>query len=223
MNEMINSQLTGAQRRGVYKTIAIILIVIVVLFLGFLNKILSPRILSNEELRLNGAIAFKQPRIIREFTLVDHNSQSFNLERLKGTWTLAFFGFTQCPDICPATLSKLNQVVSKLDKDIAENTQVILVSLDPARDTTEKLKEYVPYFNSEFIGVTGEFLEIMRLTRDVNVAFGKVKQGEGYTIDHSLNLVLFNPNGHYHGFFKSPLEIGKLKLTYSSIVKSFEP
>ncbi len=222
MTKFINPQLSSEQKRGVYKTIAIIVAIIALFFMGFLNKILSPRILSQEELRLNSAIAFEQPRIIRDFELMDHNSEPFNLENLKGKWTLAFFGFTQCPDVCPMTLSKIDQVLSAMDKDIVQNTQVILVSLDPARDTPEKLKKYVSYFNPDFIGVTGEFIQIMRFTRDVNVAFGKVNQGETYTIDHSANVVLFNPYGHYHGFFKPPLELGKLKLTYTSIVKSFD-
>lgn len=209
------------QKRGIWITIVSILVV-VSMFMGmFLHKITSPRVMSADELRINGAIVFESPRIIKEFSLVDHNNQEFNLSNLQGRWSLVFFGFTHCPDICPTTLAKLAQVVKQLDTDIAKQTQILMVSVDPARDTPEKLAEYVTYFNPDFTGVTGEFLDIMSLTRNVNVAFQKVVLDEDYTIDHTGNLILINPKGHYHGFFKPPFELAKLKTTFQSIVTQF--
>lgn len=210
------------QKKGIWLTIGTIVCVIVLFMSMFLHKILSPRLMSVDELRINRAITFENPRIIKEFSLLDHNGDAFELDDLKGKWSLVYFGFTYCPDICPTTLAKLSQVTQLLEDDILEQTQVVMVSVDPARDTPEKLAEYMNHFNKDFIGVTGDFLGIMGLTQNLNVAFNKVVLAEGdYTVDHTGNLVLINPKGHYHGFFKPPFELATLKTTYQSIVLQF--
>lgn len=214
-----SSRLTR-QKRGIWITVASILVVIIVFFGLFLHKILSPRILSDAELRANGAFVFEQPRLIGEFQLVDHDGEAFTLADLKGQWTIAFFGFTHCPDICPTTLVTLNRMMDSLDESVRERTQVIMVSVDPARDTPEHLAEYMSYFNSEFTGVTGEFLEIMRLTRQLGVAFNKVALDDDYTVDHTSNLALINPEGQYQAFYRPPFEAARLKLVHQSVVSS---
>ena len=135
----------------------------------------------------------------------------------KGQWTLVFFGFTYCPDICPTTMAFLNQFMASLDGTEAQDTQVVMVSVDPARDTVQQLASYVPFFNPEFIGVTGDFLDIHRLATALNTPFRKVAgAGDDYLVDHSANVVLINPRGDYHGFFKAPLDLAKMKVTYRS-------
>jgi len=166
-------------------------------------------------------IAFEKPRIIKPFDLINHANTPFTLESIKGQWTLMFFGFANCPDICPTALAQLSQVYKVLDDDIRKNTQVVLVTVDPARDTPEVLAPYVTHFNPDFIGVTGEFLPVKRLADNLNVAFNRVVMGDDYTVDHSGNIVLINPYGHYAGFFKPPFELARLKLTYQSIVTAF--
>ncbi len=218
------SALNPKQKRGVWVTIISILCVITLFFSMFLVKITSPRLLSKEELMVNRAITFDAPRIIKDFALLDQKGAPFTLDNLKGKWSLIYFGFTHCPDICPTTLAKLAQLEKVLEPEVGEQTQMILVSLDPARDTVDVLSDYMAYFSPEFVGVTGEFMTIMSLTRNVNVAFNKVVLGkdEGYTIDHTGHLVLVNPNGHYHGIFKPPFELATLKLTLQSIVLQYE-
>ena len=111
----------------------------------------------------------------------------------------------------------LNQFVQQLEGTEAEDTQVVLVTVDPARDSVEQLAGYVPYFNADFIGVTGEFLDIHRFATALNTPFRKVPgQDENYLVDHSANVVLINPRGDYHGFFKAPLDLAKMKTTYRS-------
>ena len=96
--------------------------------------------------------------------------------------------------------------------------QIVMISIDPERDTEEKLAEYVPYFNDEFIGVTGNKHLIRRLTAELNVAYNQVPLDTGdYTVDHSTQLVLINPKGHYHGFFKAPHSEIMLRSTWRSI------
>lgn len=209
------------QSRNIRRTIGFLLAFICVVIGLFVHKFLSPRILSPQELAVNGAIVFEKPRIIPEFALLDQRGAPFTLERLHGKWTVMFFGFTTCPDVCPTTLATLSQWYKTLDQDIKAKTQVVMVSVDPARDTPEKLAGYMQHFEADFIGVTGEFLPIKTLTDQLNVAFNKVMLESDYTVDHSAHLVLINPYGHYHGIFKPPFQLGQLKTTYQSIVTSF--
>jgi len=188
------------------------------------HKVGQPRVLTDAELKLNGAWVFDKPRRLESFQLLDHHGQAFTAESLQGQWTLVFFGFTYCPDICPTTMALLGQLMQKLEGlPDADDTRVVMVTVDPARDTVEKLAQYVPYFNPAFLGVTGEFLEIHRFATSLNTPFRKVPgQGEDYQVDHSANVMLINPRGDYHGFFRAPLDLAKLKLTYRSIRATWE-
>jgi protein SCO1/2 len=175
--------------------------------------------MTDSELRINGAYMFETPRALPPFELLDHHGELFDRERLLGQWTLVFFGFTHCPDICPTTMSLLSRFMEELDGLPEQaDTRVVLVTVDPARDDVAQLSKYVPYFNPDFIGVTGAFMDIHRFATALNTPFRKVPgQGENYQVDHSANLVLINPRGDYQGFFKAPLDLAKLKLTYRSV------
>lgn len=205
------------QRRGIKLTVAFVVAFIAIVIAMFVHRIGLPRIMGEGEMRANGAYMFETPREVGEFELVDHHGQPFTPESLRGGWTLIFFGFTYCPDVCPTTMSFLNEFVGQLKGTEVADTRVVMVSVDPARDTPEQLAEYVPYFNPDFLGVTGEFLDIHRFATALNTPFRKVPgQGENYLVDHSANVVLINPRGHYHGFFKAPLDLAKMKATYRS-------
>lgn len=212
----------ASRQRGIRNTVIILLLIVATVIGLIVHKVTKPRILDQMELRAQDAIMFDTPRRFSDFELTDDHGQPFTREDLQGKWSLLFFGFTQCPDICPLTLLDLSRLMPALPQEIADNTQVILVSLDPARDTPEVLAEYVAAFNKDFIGVTGEFLTLRRFANELNVAFAKVTQGEGYTVDHSGNIVLINPMGDYHGFFKPPFSVEKLQLTYTSVVRGFD-
>lgn len=218
---MTTDDTQSQQQRGIRFTIIAIVVFILVVMALFLNKILTPRHLSPIELQVNGAIQFEQPRRFKDFNLVDHRGQAFDRSRLEGKWSLIFFGFTHCPDVCPTTLASLSQWYAQLPEKMQADTQVVLVTVDPARDDVATLAQYVPYFHQDFVGVTGEFLAIKRFANQLNVAFTKVVQGDDYTMDHSAIVALVNPKGDYHAFFKPPLESQKLTLTYTSIRNSF--
>lgn len=203
------------QRRGIKLTIACVVVFMGVVVAGFVHRIGLPRAMSDAEMKANGTYILDTPRDIGEFSLLDHRGEAFTPARLEGHWTLLFFGFTFCPDICPTTMSFLNEFVGQLEGTEAEDTRVVMVSVDPARDTPEQLAQYVPYFNPEFVGVTGEFLDLFRFATALNTPFRKVPgQGDDYLVDHSANVVLINPRGDYHGFFKAPLDLAKMKVTY---------
>ena len=111
-----------------------------------------------------------------------------------------------------------NETYSKLKDSEKEKLQIVMISLDSERDTVEKMAEYVPYFNPAFTGVTGNKHLIRRLTAELNVAYNQVPlSGDDYTVDHSTQLILVNPMGHYHGFFKAPHTETTMRSTWRSI------
>ena len=206
-----------SQSRNIKLTVVGLVLVIAVIVAGFVYRISLPRVLTESEMKINGFYLLETPRVIGEFELLDQNGEPFNRARIEGRWSLLFFGFTYCPDVCPTTMAFLNEFVASLEGTEAQDTQVVMVSVDPARDTVAQLASYVPFFNPEFIGVTGEFLEIHRFATALNTPFRKVAgEGEDYQVDHSSNVVLINPRGDYHGFFKAPMDLAKMKVTYRS-------
>ncbi|TLM75690.1 SCO family protein [Microbulbifer harenosus] len=215
-------QHTPEQRRGILMTVVAITLFIFAVLAGFLHKMGQPRVITDAELRANGAIKLERPRILDEFELLADTGEQFTTKQLAGRWTLVFFGFTHCPDVCPATLSTLNSFYLTLDEDTRKDTDILLVSVDPQRDRPQQLHDYVRYFNPEFAGVTGEFLNLKRFANQLNVPFNKVPLEDGnYTVDHGSQVVLINPRGHYHAFFKAPLDPAKMKLTYRSMRTTF--
>lgn len=213
----MNGDLPGSpgQKRGVYLTIAGVLVFMLVVVAGFVHRIGQPRLMSDGELQANGLYLMDPPREIGDFALVDHRGEPFVPGSLAGQWTLVFFGFTHCPDVCPTTMAFLDNFITELAGTEAADTRVVMISVDPARDTVEQLASYVPYFNEDFTGATGEFLDVFRFATNLNSPFRKQPgQGDDYQVDHSANVVLINPRGHYHGFFKAPLDLAKMKVTY---------
>ena len=205
------------QARGVKLTVAAILAFILVIVGGFVYRIQQPRVMTEAEMKANGLYLLETPRDVGDFALVDHHGQPFTPASLEGHWTMIFFGFTYCPDICPTTMAFMAELTRELEDTEAADTEVVMFSVDPARDTVEQLAAYVPYFHPDFTGVTGEFLELVRVATAMNTPFRKVPgQDENYLVDHSANVVLINPRGDYHGFFKAPLDLAKMKVTYRS-------
>lgn len=208
----------ATHRRGIRITVAVVLVFVVVVVAGFVYTMMKPRPMSDAALRANGAFLFERPRDIGAFSLLDDNGKAFTPAELQGKWSLLFFGYTFCPDICPTTMSLLGQLQGRLKPEQLADTQVIMVSVDPARDDVAKLHEYVRYFNPQFRGVTGEFLALQQFATSLNIPFSKVPGGgDTYQIEHSGSIALINPAGHYVGFFKAPHELEKLLANYQSI------
>lgn len=161
----------------------------------------------DEPTALAQATLFDAPRPLPEFRLVDHAGRPFDRERLRGRWHFLFFGFTHCPDVCPTTLATLAAVRSRLrDLPASVRPGVVLVSVDPARDTPQALANYVPHFDPEFIGVTGDAETISAFTRDLGVAvmIGAPEADGGYTVDHTAALFLIDPDGNWSAVFGTP-------------------
>jgi protein SCO1 len=186
-----------------------------------LNRILTPAVMTAEQLNENGLFVYEVPRRFSDFALSDQHGEAFTLDRLKGKWSLLFFGYTFCPDICPitmATIRQFEQMLREADPDAATQVQVVMVSVDPERDTLEKLGEYVGFFGDDYIGATGQYIDIFNFARQLNVAFGYQPQPDGsYLVNHSGQITLINPEGHFHGFFKTPHDPEKMALTFRSV------
>jgi len=132
----------------------------------------------------------------RQLTLTDHDGRPASLTNFRGKAVVLFFGYTSCPDICPTTLSRYAAVMKALGPE-AERVQVLFVTLDPGRDTPARLKEYVPWFDPAFIGLTGSATEIAEATREFRIfsAIKEVGGGMGYVLDHSAGSYVFDPAG----------------------------
>lgn len=145
-----------------------------------------------------------EPDIPALFALLDQNRNSFSNRNFEGKWTFLYFGYTYCPDICPTTLQILRQVHADI-KNRKDDIQFVFVTVDPERDTPEHLQQYVPFFDPELIGVTGDLSEISRLANSLGVIFGKLSvDKKNYLMGHSGAVLLINPMGHMQGIFGEP-------------------
>ncbi|MCK5880685.1 MAG: SCO family protein [Sinobacterium sp.] len=213
---------TESQKKGILKTLVIVAGIISISLGLFINKILTPASLTKDQLREQGVYLFEKPRSVKDFSLLDKNAKPFTKADLKGSWSLVFFGFTHCPDVCPTTLATLNQFYQQMKKEPAnrvllDSTRIILVSVDPAKDTPQVLKNYVTYFNPNFNALTGEFISIYNFATNLNAPFKKVVQGSDYTVDHSAYIFVLNAHGDFQGFIKPPIDVASLMEKYPAI------
>ncbi len=134
--------------------------------------------------------------------LTDHRGRPFILESLRGKLVLLSFGFTHCPNICPTTLGNLAAVYRGLTDEEKKRVQVIFVTIDPERDTAAKLAEYIPFFQPDFLGLTGSPAEIAAATKGFGVFYQKEflpgsDARNSYTMNHSSNTFLIAPDGQW--------------------------
>ncbi|MEX0958066.1 MAG: SCO family protein [Burkholderiales bacterium] len=132
----------------------------------------------------------------RDFELIGHDGEPRSLEDFRGQVTVVFFGFTHCPDVCPITLAELAAALDKLGED-AKRVQVLLITVDPARDTPEVLRGYVTAFHPSFVGLTGSAEQIASVAREFKVIYQRVdgSSPETYSMDHSAGSFVFDPEG----------------------------
>lgn len=152
------------------------------------------------------ALLLNPPNPVPEFGLVDQHGNPIDETVFRGQWDLVFFGFTHCPDICPTTL----QVLATAKKELENRGQsplprIVLVSVDPERDTPEILGQYVDYFGEGNLGITGTLEEVTKLTSGLGIYFQKQPgDGDNYGVDHSAAVLAIDPDGGFHALFSSP-------------------
>src|SRR5258708_3801584 len=151
---------------------------------------------------------FPGPKPLTAFALADHENRVFDLSRLKGKWSFLFFGYTHCPDVCPTTLATLARAHEDIVKSTvgAEDVQFVFISVDPNRDTAGKLSQYVTYFYTTFLGVTGDNAELCNLAVHLGAAYqaGITAGVENCPVSHTAAVFLLDPRARYHAVFAPP-------------------
>lgn len=169
-------------------------------------------------------LVLPEPRVLGDFSLEDQNGNPFSSDRLRDRWSLIFFGFTYCPDICPSTLYDLQQVSQAVAgaPEGAAAHQVIFVSVDPERDSLERLGEYVSWFSPDFVGVTGAPEQLAPLALRIGVAYRVEEHAPGslnYAVDHSASVFLTDPQGRLHGVFPAPHDADAMARDLAAILE----
>jgi len=163
---------------------------------------------------------------VTDFQLTDHRGQPFTLENLKDNWTFAFFGYTHCPDVCPTSMAMLAQVQRTLEQQdgLDKLPQVVFVSVDPERDTTALLAQFVPYFHPDFIGVSGDQHNTLKLSRQLGILYGKTENsaGDNYLVDHSAAIILLDPDGAFRAVFGVPHDPDLIASDFLAIKNYYE-
>lgn len=193
------------------------------------------------------ALHYKEPRALSEFTLTDELGLPFNNQQFEGKWSLVFLGYISCPDVCPMTLQKLSFIYDDLTA-IASNSQVLLVTADPKRDTIEKLAQYIAYFNPNFKALRAEHDVLFPFSRNLGLMYAitskptvdspktvdlsegvnssmevKEEGEESYWVDHSASLVLINPDGKIEAIFKPEQVVGSVPFINSDrLISDFQ-
>ncbi len=139
----------------------------------------------------------------KEFSLTDHHGKPRNLSDFRGKLVVMFFGYTQCPDVCPTTMSEMAAVMKALGPD-AEKVQVLFVTVDPERDTQALLAAYVPNFDARFLGLYGDLAATAKVAKEFKVFYQKVpsKNSAHYTMDHTAGSYVFDTQGRIRLFLR---------------------
>lgn len=148
-----------------------------------------------------------EPRPLADFALQTAGGATLDKAALQGRWTLAFLGFTHCPDICPTTLAELAQAEKALaDLPEAQRPRVLFVSADPERDSPDRVVEYARWFSPQALAATAPVPALETFAKQLMLVFVKVPLDNGdYTIDHSAQVVLLDPEVRFAGFIRPPL------------------
>ncbi|WP_395769052.1 SCO family protein [Arenimonas sp.] len=155
---------------------------------------------------LTAAKVIDSPRALPPFQLQSATGP-LTAEQLKGHWTVVFIGFTHCPDVCPTTLTDMARAQALWDiAGLKSKPKLLFVSIDPERDTPEKIAEYAAYFHKDTLTATAAEPQLTEFTRSLGLVYMKVPQGDSYTMDHSATLVLLNPQAEFAGIIRPPLK-----------------
>ena len=174
------------------------------------------RPLDAEQLNALGLVQLPFPRVLEEIELLNQEGEPFDKSQLAGKWTYAFFGYTNCPDICPVTMNDLERTLNRLQDTLAPEElalfQGMFVTVDPSRDGVEEVHEFVERYSDSFIGVTGTDANIAAFARQVGVGYRRIPSASEllYLVEHQGNIVIFDPQGDCYGYIKPPFDTVQL-------------
>lgn len=181
-----------------------------------------PSLLEKKPTLVSGKI-LARPMEIDRFELIDQKNEVFNNKSLEGGLTVLFFGYTNCPDVCPTTIYKLAEIKNELKEDLSSTSfNTVLVTLDPDRDSADRLKEYIGYFDESMLGVTGTYENIQSFTSSLSVFYQRINKEEGYDFNHTASIFVFNKDGSLFATMSPANTIGELKQDFYTILNNFE-
>jgi protein SCO1/2 len=192
------------------------------IFAGLALGLYTDRTQRSTKLEISG-FAFPEPEPLADVELIGQNNETITVEDFRDNWTFVYVGYTYCPDACPISLSTMNQTQALIDESDGQTPQMMLVSVDPERDTPERLAEYVAYFNPDFKGATGTPENLQNFadqTRAIYSLPDDRSSGE-YLVDHSSSIVLINPDAAVHAIFTPPQSAEKLAEDFTAIVAAY--
>ncbi|KAG8900689.1 Cu-binding protein [Tulasnella sp. 408] len=167
-----------------------------------------------------------RPKVGGPFTLTDQDGKEFTEQNLLGKWSLVYFGFTNCPDICPDELDKMGAVVDLIEKKHGADVVVpVFVSVDPARDSVPQVKKYLSEFHPKMIGLTGSYDAVKKMCKVYRVYFStppEVKPGEDYLVDHSIYFYLMDPKGEFVDAFGKATTANEVKEKFDAAVEAWK-
>lgn len=205
---MNTENLSNRRKKWVIFIIVDLLLIAAFLFyFGFFHN--KPAALDASKINIGGVVLPKAESIA-DFHLTDQNGKTFIKDNLKGRWTLMFFGFTNCGYVCPTTLSALNKMYKQLESQLSQNDlpQVVLVSVDPERDSVQKMKDYVTAFNPHFVGARADLPETVAFEKQLHISAVKMHaEGEPddqYMVNHTAEILVINPNANVQAYLSFP-------------------
>lgn len=202
----------------------LLLFVIILTFVSIYFGAMHPK-KSVVAMKINGAF-LHPPKEVNDFSLTDNNGKPFTKKSLLGHYTLMMFGFTNCGMVCPTSMLELNKMYQILQKKLppSQLPLVVLVSVDPDRDSTAKMNSYVHTFNPHFVGVRADIKETVSLEEQLHIVAAKIISKEGdqtrYTINHTADILVFNQDGKLQAYFAYPHKAKQLAEEYSLIVNA---
>jgi len=170
--------------------------------------------------KLANAVLYPQPRQLPDFHLAQANGAALSKADWRGHWNMVYFGYLSCPDVCPTTLATFKQVWSELGKrNLASQIRIDFISVDPQRDTTDRLSKYVGFFSPDFVAATGTDDDLTRLTRALGLIYSRTTDANGaIQVDHSDSVVIVDPQARLIGMFRPPFTAATLTADLTTLI-----
>ena len=184
------------------------------------------RFQENAAVKYMEGVFWPNPKEVGPFMTIDHQGRNFDVNRLKGKWSFLFFGYTYCPDACPITMSIMSDVQARLEQaGMTEDAQLLFITVDPFRDTTDRLATYVNYFDNRILGLGGTKEQIDSLVSQIGIVYLHRTPMEGghYLVDHTASLFLIDPNARLVSIFSTPHNAETILTRFVEIKKFLSP